>query len=280
VSKLRFATPRDGWAFAPGLWSTHDGGAHWARPAIPEATASSGVLALETDGRSVFAFVSSSWSDQTGSGPGTLVRSPVSTDDWTAVPGVRVDVPQVAALTLKGSASWLTVEGVSPGTTSEVVFHSNGGMAWTQQSPPCGPEFALAALSETHVIVVCGFSGSAGGSMVPKKLYGSNDGGLSYERLPDPPATGDFEGLSYPASGVVLIADSTAGGSSVQRTRDGSRSWNNTLSLSDEGEGWADLGFTDLADGVVVHAPGGYASDAALYESNDGGVSWRRVVVG
>jgi hypothetical protein len=59
VSRLRFGDTNNAWAFDPGLWTTHDGGAHWTMPPLPQATNSSGVMALETDGRYAYAFVPS-----------------------------------------------------------------------------------------------------------------------------------------------------------------------------------------------------------------------------
>ena len=40
VGEIYFAGARDGWAFGPGLWSTHDGGATWHR--------------VDTDGHAVY----------------------------------------------------------------------------------------------------------------------------------------------------------------------------------------------------------------------------------
>src|ERR1700676_22227 len=34
VSEVRFADARDGWAFEPQLWSTHDGGVHWRQSSL------------------------------------------------------------------------------------------------------------------------------------------------------------------------------------------------------------------------------------------------------
>src|SRR6516162_2378937 len=40
VSQIVFADQRDGWAFGPGLWATHDGGTHWHRVGTPGASVS------------------------------------------------------------------------------------------------------------------------------------------------------------------------------------------------------------------------------------------------
>ena len=34
IREIRFAEPSDGWAWGPGLWSTHDGGSTWRQVPI------------------------------------------------------------------------------------------------------------------------------------------------------------------------------------------------------------------------------------------------------
>jgi photosystem II stability/assembly factor-like uncharacterized protein len=139
---------------------------------------------------------------------------------------------------------------------------------------------ALSAVSSTTVLAVCGFSGSAGGAMVPRQLFVSHDAGSTFKRLPDPPQGGDFAGVATPTPSTIAIAVVSAAGSGLQVSRDGSRSWSSPVFLQDGEEAWSDLGFTDPADGVVVHAPIPWSADSSLYETHDGGSSWTPVKVG
>jgi len=76
VSGLRFANARDGWAFGPDLWVTHDGGATWRKITI---TGSSGevVSSLEAARGSVHAAF---YDDSSGI---KIATSPVGRDAWT-----------------------------------------------------------------------------------------------------------------------------------------------------------------------------------------------------
>ena len=113
--------------------------------------------------------------------------------------------------------------------------------------------------------------------MVPRQLFVSHDAGGTFKRLPDPPQGGDFAGVATPTPSTIALAVVSAAGSGLQVSRDGSRSWSSPVFLQDGDKGWADLGFTDPADGVVVHAPIPWSTDSALYETHDGGSSWSPV---
>lgn len=81
INAIRFANANHGWAFAPGLWSTHDGGAHWKNVQI------GGVIwQLEAAGGWVFATVGAC---QPPYGMGCagyrLKRAPVGSDNWSDI---------------------------------------------------------------------------------------------------------------------------------------------------------------------------------------------------
>ncbi len=88
ATNLRFADPRDGWAYDRGsttVYATHDGGMSWTPVGLGGA-----VDDLQASGGNVYAIVC-------GSAPGcTLERSPVGSDGWVTLP------------TPGGSARWPT----------------------------------------------------------------------------------------------------------------------------------------------------------------------------
>src|SRR5215469_5037008 len=85
VGQLRFLNARDGWAFGPELWVTHDGGAQWKQ----EQTYGMRVTDLETAGDRAFAIFATC----KGTGPSyaadcsspMLFYSPTETDQWRPV---------------------------------------------------------------------------------------------------------------------------------------------------------------------------------------------------
>ena len=80
VKAIAFADARNGWLYLPGLWATHDGGAHWSRVALNGA-----VGAITVAGGWAYAVVDATLGGITGS----LWRSPVGRDEWQPVHGLQ-----------------------------------------------------------------------------------------------------------------------------------------------------------------------------------------------
>src|SRR5580692_6152892 len=93
VSQVRFLNERDGWAFGPQLYATHDGGHSWTQV----LTHGLRVTELETVGGRAFGLFASC----TGTGPAfaarctsyTLYSSAASADDWTPVGPATTALP-------------------------------------------------------------------------------------------------------------------------------------------------------------------------------------------
>jgi len=108
VSRVRFLDERDGWAFGPQLYATHDGGHTWTQV----VTNGLRVTGLGTVGSRAFALFASC----TGTGPAfaarctsyTLYSSSASADDWTPVGPATSALPGGAALmVLTGTRGYL-----------------------------------------------------------------------------------------------------------------------------------------------------------------------------
>src|SRR5579871_4744011 len=108
VSQVRFLDLRDGWAFGPQLFATHDGGHTWTQV----ITNGLRVIDLETVGDRAFALFASC----TGTGPAfatdctsyTLYSSPASADNWTPVGAATSGLSGAAAsLVLTGTHGYL-----------------------------------------------------------------------------------------------------------------------------------------------------------------------------
>ena len=84
ISKVRFATKNDGWAFGPQLWSTHDGGRTWSHQEAPGP-----VSDVEASGGVAYVLDASCGTPPCIQGD-RLLQTPVSTDGWTAISGPKL----------------------------------------------------------------------------------------------------------------------------------------------------------------------------------------------
>lgn len=86
VTSVLFADARNGWAYGPGLWATHDGGASWHQV----ATGGRAVQHMAAAGGHVIASLDScdpSDASCDGAHPVGVESSPASQDAWRLVPG-------------------------------------------------------------------------------------------------------------------------------------------------------------------------------------------------
>jgi len=104
VSRLRFADPRDGFAYGPDLYVTHNGGSTWQRVRLPGAAGD-----LEAAHGVVYAAVRGTH------GREIIYRSPAVSNHWSRVPGLPAgpagSPPGLGAITLHGSAAWILIGG-------------------------------------------------------------------------------------------------------------------------------------------------------------------------
>jgi photosystem II stability/assembly factor-like uncharacterized protein len=84
ATDVRFGSAQDGWLFGDGLWSTHDGGHSWARLSTPGR-----VTRLASAAGTAWALVPKGGYGDTQQ----LWRSAVGADAWSRVPGVSVTGP-------------------------------------------------------------------------------------------------------------------------------------------------------------------------------------------
>jgi hypothetical protein len=98
VSQIRFADPLDGWAFGPDLWSTHDGGAQWAKSSLTY------VGALEAGAGRVHA----ASIDGPTNGSYNIETSVTTRDAWVRTGSLQLGAGPVPApdLVLQGSTGW------------------------------------------------------------------------------------------------------------------------------------------------------------------------------
>lgn len=296
VSELRFADPLDGFAFGPGLWTTHDGGAHWTEPGSLAGISPYDVSDLVATSSGVYAVVSQ-WNANPRVPTDTLlIRGSASGDSFSVIHdfGANVNVDQLVA----GGGVVYALAG-DVGTRALSLVRAAGSQVTTTPvlvsgltGSPIDYCSYLTASSASDLLLECGL-GVASGSMGFRQLYGSSDGGQSWTRLADPGdgAGTDTGGIADAGGGHAVIATGGALSSGLLATTNFAQSWSLVLDIpSQQGllEGFADLGFEDSTHGVVVFAPGGPlnaqrlgvsvpAGSGVLYRTTDGGASWAAV---
>jgi len=265
ISELRFADPLDGWAFGPGMWATHDGGATWHAVTFPGMSSDAEVSDVEASDGFVQAAVLDDASVR-------ILTSPVSSDSWRgAAVSLQIGagpVPQVQ-IVLQGSVGWL-IE-VDRVVVDGARLVSGQWQAWT---PPCasavGPA-VMSAFSTSGLVAACDvglWSTPAG-----EHLYDSSDGGASFVETgaAAPARPGTTAGVATPTADSVVLA----AGSDLLRSINAGHSW--TTVFSGTGSAWSDLGFTTAAQGVAIEGAPGTGTPTRLLMTFDGGASWAAV---
>ncbi len=268
IGAIRFADPRDGWAFGPELWATHDGGHTWVRSIVPGASDHSGVLTLETARGTTHAVLY----DQQAGGF-RVATSPVAQDGWRLVPPVLPvgagPVPSVQ-LVLAADAGWILQNDRT--VVNGARFVSGEWQSW---QPMCadaaGPAY-LAASSALDVVAVCDvglWAKPQGGH-----LFVSRDGGASFSETGTRIAASLGGAVASPGTTTIVAAAAGSGGTGLEGSFDGGATWSAVLDL---GQAQAvDLGFTTQTQGVVIATSSGGGA-GRLFMTRDGGRTWQAV---
>jgi len=272
---IRFATQEVGFVFGDGLWQTTDGGERWTRDhTVPHGS----ILSLAIAAGHVLILDAQCTADGGCARKGALARRPLNGGPWTTViqpavtslidPDDLIDTQAgVAAVVVGGGGVW--------------VSH-DGGLTFSLHPVPCAPQSgppSVAVTSATGLVALCTGEGYTGHTI--KQTFVSDDDGVSWTKAGAPSPDGDGGVLAATAAGNVVIATASAA-SWLFYSPDGAQTWRTVNEQFDGGAGWADLGFTTDADGVVIHGPA--VNDAntqqrpgQLFLTSDGGATWHQV---
>jgi hypothetical protein len=255
VRDIRFATSQDGYAFGRALWTTHDGARSWRR-----MTSLGSVLALETDGRTVYAVAANCAAGRcTG---GRLLSSPVAVDAFRPVAGLVSD---------DGAGAVSTGTGTTVVMIGGKTYLRRGTSGWIHVAEPCPPfdGSVVAPASGTTLTAFCG-EGAAGSVFFTVRQ--STDLGRHWVTVTGPP-------LQLP-NGLVSL---TAGSASVLAGASASQDLRGAIRISrNGGRTWADAGLPRTAAGWrYVGARAGTAlvalpepPAAVLWTSDTAGRTW------
>lgn len=231
VGSLRFADGRDGWAYGPGLWSTHDGGRTWHELSLNGRP----VRSLEAaDGR-VLAAVTGCAAGRQNCYRFRVYSSPVTRDRWRRVPGAygtwsgyaTATAPQ---LTLAGGTGLVTAATANQRTPLLLTGPENGSAPWHRLAVPCpqfGQSMHVAATPTLGLAITCASEPGAGEQL--KQAFFSPDDGRTWRRLTDPPSGGYLDAVSVTPAGTILLS---GGRSDVYASWDGGLTWHGTARSS------------------------------------------------
>ncbi|MCW2935482.1 MAG: glycosyl hydrolase, repeat-containing protein [Actinomycetia bacterium] len=279
VSGIRFLNGKDGWAYGPELWSTHDFGQTWQQV----DTGGMVVTDLETAGNQAFAvFATCSTTTHSPSitfygtercTDFTLVTTPAGTDNWTPITFSGTDGG--TTLTMSASESGATTDptivlqggtGWLVGPLGQVFTGSLTSGTWTQVSAsPCasttssvvGSAMLDWSLATGDLIMACNEQEST-------TIFSSSDGGGTWNKQQ---ATG-------PGFGVANSLTASPAAPDILATTDGivalnaSGQWHEVAPLTG---GFSYVGMTTDGQGVAV------PTDASLHQvwmTYNGGVTW------
>jgi hypothetical protein len=211
--------------------------------------------------------------------PATVARRPLRGGPWSTVATVRSQLPLDPTDLIATQAG---VAALLAGT--DVLTTSDGGLSVTRYPTPCTSEgvayaTSVAVTSAHGLALLCTGQGYMGHT--DKRVYVSSDGGARWTRAGTPGNAGDGGVLAAATPSQLTIATASAA-SWLYYSGDAAGRWQTVHTEGDGGAGWADLGFTTAADGVVVHGPA--FSDGnrdgrpgQLMLSSDGGAAWQLV---
>lgn len=269
VDAIYFADARDGWAFGPGLWSTHDGGATWQRVGTGGRSVES--LAA-TDGHAVAAFLTCGTQCGRGVWPSFAIETaPVGSDGWRPVPGTAGrGMPRV--MTAGGTAYALDA-GSLQGPAQLLTGPADGAAGWRRQVTPCANIGANTGMAVTASSIVLGCA-MLGAHPASTHLYRSDDSGAHWREFS---YLGLYDGASVvdvSPDGVLLVGGNIDG---LRLSYDGGRSWQSPANVNASPQiqvsGVIGAAMTSDSDGYVIALYG------PVWVTSDRGRTWAPVTV-
>ena len=274
-----FGSARDGWAYGPGLFVTHDGGRHFHRMKV-----SAPVLAVEAAGGQVW--VLEQRCSRNSCGHTVLLTGPAGGNTLgpvTEPPGFPLGPGYVQGqqfpLAIVGAERHLVVLGGVVG----LDVTTNGGRTWRQSRYPCQGPYVNSASAPGAVDLdpsgslwlMC--AGQPEGGYQPKQLWRSLDGGRKWLG----PYQLSAHGYADSVDAVSATEAWAYGDHSILHSADGGHNWRATLVIGFNGGTGGPIGFSAVGhEDAWAVVPTRYTSlPTELYRTTDGGRTWSLVKV-
>jgi hypothetical protein len=286
VSSLRYFNGRDGWAYGPDLWSTHDGGQSWTQV----STGGQVVVDVEASTGEAFAIFASCHAPNV-TAPAiseygqvctsfTLESTPAGADSWTPVG------PATTGLSYSSTTPTLLISpsivfGYSAGTgwllgpDGQVYSGSLTGGAWSRASTsPCPPPVATQPMSPSLLYWESGSTllYACGTTLVNKgytDFFLSADSGKTWHLLANSPTPEGFNSVAYSPTVSIILASQA--GLYMRPTSTGQ--WQHFAGPPD---GFSWVGTTSTTQGIAIPA----TATGKIWMTYDGGLTWQPFTVG
>ena len=279
VSQIRFLNLRDGWAYGPALYVTHDGGATWR----PDSALPGRVIDLGAVGDRVFALSASCAGQGRAFASGctnfALYSAPAGSDRWQPVIGASGQgAVMPGSLQLTASTGYLLADHrIYSGPVTPGSWHAATGAPGAVQPPclrPASQDLALIAPSGSNLYLACSPAGVGAPEHAPARLtlYLSADAGQSWQPRGTVRARGSATSVAVSSAGVVVLATT----SGLWWSPDASTWQRASLGGTSPAGGFGFVDMTNAQLGVAVPA------DGALHEvftTQDGGMTWQPHVI-
>jgi photosystem II stability/assembly factor-like uncharacterized protein len=281
VTEVHFATANLGYAFAPYLFHTANGGRTWAKMPIPGSGGQ--VLDLETSTSTAFMLVSPcKWASfHNCTGQLSLWRSTLTGTGWTRIP-LQLPVSTRGDVSVHGGGVYVVDPQVDvTGAKDKFYASTDGGRHFTARSVPCDkpatPNVALeqaVATSATDVALLC--VGNPGFSKAEKFVYTSTDAARTYHYAGMMGQFGIQSQLAVSPSGNLAVASVSDGSFIYINNTHGGTKWTMVWASSDGGAGWNDIAYVTNTEAWIVRgAPSWLANGPGkLYVTRDAGKDW------
>jgi hypothetical protein len=282
VSEIRFADDLHGWAFAPSLWATSDGGVTWKKKSPPGGGRQ--VPALAGDADAIYALVSPCRLNEPPSHcKPTLWRRTIANGTWTQVSvTLRKGLGTYAAvLKVYGVVAYLVIP-VQSMSDPDILDVTTDGQSWAPRPDPCvkaDDEMLtdVAPNSATNVALLC--VGDPGVGHALKRIVRSTDNAMTTTFAGSTDTLGIVSQIAASPNGTLAVSSWSAPGSWIYRNS-GGKTWTTPVGLNDNGVGWNDITFTTNKVGFVVYGPAAVYPGTRVgeyWETIDGGLTWSPV---
>ena len=247
-SSVTFADAQDGYAFGPGLWTTHDAGGSWQQLRL-----GSGIDSLRVGGGYAYALVSQG-------GPPKLMRSPVTQDHWRTL---RRGGPLMWSMIALGRTLILQAG-------SRVLISHDAGVH-LDRGPQLGAHTycQFQAAGQTTILwALCQVTGAKG---TQSELLRSIDLGEHWTGVVTP-SSGSIDALAPASASSALVGTQTP-----QLTVNAGASWSPAGGLPHAAQ-WPELGFLTVTTGLALESSDiDQAGDRRLYITTDGGHTYKQL---